>query len=193
MACDNAYPELRARAVRVLATHACSQIRFRLANIYIGRFMFNYIAGMIDNGSVNITTGDTPRYEFETNTLMLSGGATPVEIVHEATHLLIYATHEGKVIRRGDHETAAYLAAALWALYSDNEIAVDVPHMDIHVRRMAKKVIAFNNANPSGAYECDPADLQNIQVLMQASANGTQINERLVQRGLSQCEKPKAN
>jgi len=89
--------------------------------------------------------------------------------------------------------TGAYRLAALWALYSGNEIAVDVPHMDIWVRRLAKKVIAFNNANPSGAYECDPADLQNIQVLMQASRNGTQINERLVQRGLSQCEKPKAN
>src|SRR5262249_20158648 len=150
--------------------------------------MYNYIAGMIENGSVNINEGDTPRYDIDTNTLTISGGATEAEIVHESTHILINATHKGKIIRRGDHETAAYLASALWALYSDNEIAVDVPHMDVQVRRLAKKVMAFNNANRSGVYDCDPADYMYIQSLMQNSANGTDINERREQRGLSLCE-----
>src|SRR5262249_29624492 len=157
MTCNTDYPEIRSRIGRVLKTNACSQIRFGLANIYIGRFMFNYIAGMIENGSVIITTGDTPYYDIETNTLKISAGATEAEIVHESTHILINATHQGKTIRRGDHETAAYLSAALWALYSDNEIAVDVPHMDVYVRRLAKKILAFNTANRSGTYNCDPA------------------------------------
>jgi hypothetical protein len=189
MACNTDYPEIRARIGRVLKTNACSQIRFRLANIYIGRFMFNYIAGMIENGSVIITPGDAPHYDMPTNTLQISGGATEAEIVHESTHILISATHEGKTIRRGDHETAAYLSAALWALYSHNEIAVDVPVMDTYVRRLADKVLAFNSANRSGTYYCDPADCLTIQALMQSSRNATAIDEREVQRGLSLCAK----
>lgn len=189
MACKSDYPQIRSRIRQVLATNACSQIRFRLANIFIGRFMFNYVAGMVANGSVNIAEGDTPRYDIDSNTLMVSAGATPAEIVHESTHILINATHQGKTIRRGDHETAAYLAAALWALYSDEEIAVDVPHMDVHVRRLAKKVKAFNDANRSGCYVCDPADYLYIQTLMQNSANGTDVNERRVQKGLAMCGK----
>ena len=189
MTCNTDYPEIRARIGRVLKTNACSQIRFRLANIHIGRFMFNYIAGMIENGSVIITPGDAPHYDMPTNTLQISGGATEAEIVHESTHILISATHEGQTIRRGDHETAAYLSAALWALYSDNEIAVDVPHMDVHVRRLANKILAFNTANRSGTYDCAPADYLLIQSLMQASANGTDVNERKVQPGLSLCAK----
>jgi hypothetical protein len=189
MACNTDYPEIRARIGRVLKTNACSQIRFRLANIYIGRFMFNYIAGMIENGSVNITTGDTAYYDVDTNTLKISASSTEAEIVHETTHILINATHKGATIRRGDHETAAYLSAALWALYSDNEIAVDVPHMDVHVRRLANKILAFNTANRSGTYDCAPADYLLIQSLMQASANGTDVNERKVQPGLSLCAK----
>jgi hypothetical protein len=189
MACNTDYPEIRSRIGRVLKTNACSQIRFRLANIYIGRFMFNYIAGMIENGSVLITPGDTPYYDINTNTLKISAGATETEIVHETTHILINATHAGKTIRRGDHETAAYLSAALWALYSGNEIAVDVPHMDTYVRRLANKILAFNNVSPSGAYDCSPVDYLYIQKLMQDSANGTDVNEQQVQRGLSLCAK----
>ena len=99
------------------------------------------------------------------------------------------ATHQGQTIRRGDHETAAYLSAALWALYSKKEIAVDVPGMDVHVRRLANKILAFNAANRTDTYECAPADYLYIQALMQASANGTAVNERQVQRGLSLCAK----
>jgi hypothetical protein len=175
MVCKKDFPEIRSRISGVL-------------NIYIGRFMYNYIAGMIENGSVNISEGDTLRYDIDSNTLTISAGATEAEIVHESTHILINATHKGKIIRRGDHETAVYLAAALWALYSKNEIAVDVPLMDVQVRRLAKAVVAFNSANPSGAFYCDPADCQYIQALMQSSANGTDINERREQRGLSLCE-----
>lgn len=189
MPCNTDFPALRSRVVNVLTTPACARIRFRVANIYIGRLMFNAVAAMIANGSVNIATGDTPRYDIDTNTLMLSEDSPKAEIVHEATHILINATHKDKVIRRGDHETAAYLAAALWALHSGNEIPVDVPHMDVHVRRLAKKVIAFNNANPAGAYVCDPADCHTIQTLMQNSANGTNIHERRVQSGLALCDK----
>jgi hypothetical protein len=189
MACNTDYPEIRARIGRVLKTYACSQIRFRLANIYIGRFMFNYIAGMIENGSVIITPGDTPYYDVPTNVLKISAGATEVEIVHETTHILINATHQGVTIRRGDHETAAYLAAALWALHSENEIAVDVPGMDVWVRRLAHKVVDFNAANRSGTYVCAPADYLVIQALMQSSKNATAIDDLEVQRGLSLCTK----
>src|SRR5262249_5947427 len=152
MACSTDYPEIRARIGRVLKTNACAQIRFRLRNIYIGRFMFNYIAGMIENGSVNITTGDTPYYDIDTNTLKISGSATEAEIVHESTHILINATHQGQTMRRGDHETAAYLSAALWAMYSGNEVPVEVPHMDAAVRRLAKKILEFNKTNLTEAY-----------------------------------------
>jgi len=39
MVCKKDFPEIRSRIGGVLKTNACSQIRFRLANIYIGRFM----------------------------------------------------------------------------------------------------------------------------------------------------------
>jgi hypothetical protein len=188
MACNKDFPKIRTRIGQVLKTNACSQIRFRLANISIGRFMFNYIAGMIENGSVNIGEGDTPHYDIDSNTLLISGGATEAEIVHESTHIVINATHKGMIIRRGDHETAAYLAAALWALNSDNEIAVDVPHMDVWVRRLANKVLAYNKANLSGTFSCNPADYLHIQTLMRDSRNGTDIDERREQKGLSLCE-----
>ena len=50
--------QLRGKAGRVLRTGECALITFRLGNIFIPRYSYNYIAGPIMEGKVNVSLGN---------------------------------------------------------------------------------------------------------------------------------------
>jgi hypothetical protein len=160
--------QLRSKVGRVLTTGACSLIRFRLANIYIGPFMYNYIAGVIMNGDsnpklkINLRIDSDRGYDHATNTLILNDGCPDAAFVHESTHALINATHKGQTIWRKNHEAAAYLAEAIWSKNPGKEPAIDAISLRNRCLGVADNVIAWNKGNPSQAYVCTPGDIIRI-------------------------------
>ena len=124
--------QLHSRVLNVIRTKECLQIRFRIGNVAIERYMYLYLAGAIQDDKVTVCVGDGHSYNDSSNTIMLnSSDADRVAIVHEATHAVIDGTHRGTTITRGNHEAAAYLAEALFSLYSgdDDNVNYSVPHL----------------------------------------------------------------
>jgi hypothetical protein len=158
----------RSRIGHVLATPACSWIRFRLANIYIGPFMYHYIAQVIMNGDSNpklmvkLVVDSDRVYDHTTNTLHMSDACPDAGVVHESTHIVINATHKGQTILRKNHEAAAYLAETVWAKYAGREPAIDAISLRNRCLVIADKVVAWNKENPSEAYVCTPDDMIRI-------------------------------
>ena len=176
---------LRKRIGQILKSAACLEIRFKVANICIQRFMYTYIGDAILKDDVHLDIADARQYDHTTNVLTLdSYDVAPTVIVHECTHAVINATHVGKSIRNGAHETAAYLAESLWALLTDNDVAVDVPHLDRRMYDVAKEVKAFNAKNRMGLYELDPAEQHYMEALMRNSGNRTDVDRVDVQVGI---------
>jgi hypothetical protein len=185
MASPSEIASLRTRIGRILKSAACLEIRFTVANISIQRFMYTYIGQAIMDGTVHLAIADANHYDHKTNVLTLDSlDVAPPVIVHESTHALINATHVGKAIRCGSHETAAYLAESLWALNTDNDVAVDVPHMNQRMARLARRVQEFNSQNRMGLFVCDPGEVQNMEALMRNSRNGTDVDRVDVQVGI---------
>jgi hypothetical protein len=176
--------KLRARIVGVVATPACADIRFKLANVHIHRFMYNYVAGLIQEDRIHVDTDGNPGYDHNSKTLVLDEDEPDATIVHESTHALINITHAGKTITKGVHETSAYLAEALWALNAGREIAIDVPVVDRKVGRLARKIKAFYAGNRMQLYDVEPGDYVDIQQHLAASALKMDINREDVQIGI---------
>jgi len=170
--------KLQSRVLAVIRSQECLQIRFRLGNVGIQRYMYPYLAGAILNGNVHVCTGDGSGYEDKDsgtttpNTITLdSDNPDRCKIVHEATHAIIDGTHVGKAITTGHHEAAAFLAEALFCLYSgdDDNVNYSVPHLAPPLFDLARQVQAFNARNPNGLYHCPPGDVGGIIALMAAA------------------------
>jgi hypothetical protein len=134
--------------------------------------MYLYLAGALLNDTVHLCTGDGDGYDDKTNTLTFSSeDPARVTVAHEATHAIIDGTHVGKTITTGNHEAAAFLAEALFDLYSGDGDNVNnsVPHLARPLYRVAEQVQAFNSQNPNGLFHCHPADLGDIIRTMAAS------------------------
>jgi hypothetical protein len=179
--------QLRARAGRVLKSQACLDIRFRFPfdGILIQRFMYTYVGQAIMDDLVHLDFSNNPGYDPDLKTFFLEGpDVGTATIVHEATHIIINATHVGKVITKGAHEMAGYLAETLWALNSDNEISVDVPVIRTPLRRLALKIQAYNSGNKSGSFPCPPDDTNHIKALLKNSGLGMEADRKYLQTGI---------
>jgi hypothetical protein len=154
---------LRARIKRVLCTDACSRIRFSAGNIFIGRFMYNWIADAIAGEQVYLTISHGGGYTPKTNTLDLEEGCDDATIVHESTHVLINTHHKGESIVKLLNEGAAYLAEALWALNAGRDVGIYDVSVRIQCLRVAHRIKAFNDATPSSVYVCDPVEPGAVQ------------------------------
>jgi hypothetical protein len=183
MASPEAIAKHRDRIVRVLATPACAEIRFKLADVRIYRLRYNYLAGLVQADKVHVDFGG-PRYDYKSKTILLDEGEWDATVVHESTHALINISHAGETLTNGVHEASAYVAEALWALNAGRDVAIDVPHVDIQATRVARKIKDFNARNPVGLYEVEPADYVNIQTLLKISKNGTDVDSKYVQVGV---------
>jgi hypothetical protein len=164
--------QLRSRVLSVLRTKECLQIRFRIGDVHIERFMYLYLAGAITDNHVQLTVGDGHNYDDTTNTITYdSDSPDRPTIVHEATHAVIDGTHKGKIITKGNHEAAAYLAEALFSLYSgdDDNVNYSVPHLAPPLFDLARRVQAFNEQNPSGLFRCPTGDLMELVAIMSAA------------------------
>ena len=173
------------KAGRVLRTGECAQIKFSVGNIFIPRYAFNFIAGPITEAKVKITLGGNG-YDHKTNTIFWDGlGVRPSAIVHESTHALINALHAGKTITTGMHETAAYLAEAMWCLNSKHDIDTDVPHLDARVRELGKMANDYYAMNPSGTFDCPAEYVAGIIKLLKNTPRLTaDYDEAIVQVGI---------
>jgi hypothetical protein len=185
MASEKELKQLRLRVGHVLKSPECLEIRFKMGDILIQRFMYTYIAQAIMDDTVHLDIDDGNGYDHECNTITYDSlDVGPAAIVHEATHALINATNVGKTITKGMHEAAAYLAEALWALNAGRDVSVDVPHMDRPLRRLARSIQEFNPSNVSGSYVCPPAEVAYLQAVLASSALGMEINRADRQPGI---------
>jgi hypothetical protein len=183
MASPEVIAKHRARIMSVLATPACAEIRFKLAGVRIYRLRYNYLAGLIDADKVHVDFGG-PWCDYKSRTILLDEGEWDATVVHESTHALINISHAGETLPNGVHEASAYIAEALWALNAKRTIAIDVPHVDVQALRVAHKIKVFNETNPVGLYDVEPADYVTIQSLLKMSKNGTDVESKYVQVGV---------
>lgn len=174
---DSRLPGLRQRMAGILKSRGCNAIRFKLENITIVRYMYNYLAGEIEGGRVHVAIGNGDHFDPKTRTIQFDSGS-PLEatIVHECTHALINITHGGKYIFLGAHEAAAYLAEAIYKLTIGGDVATDTPHLDRPLRALAKLAVAHNDKNPNGAFVCKQNDAMYIASVLERE-NGQNINQ----------------
>ncbi len=171
--------KLRWRMSRVLHSRECRAIRFKLDNVAIQTYMYAYIGDAITDHVVNVNANASGRgYDHRSNTITFtSHDIFPAAIVHEATHAIIDATHQGKNISKGTHEAAAYLAETLYSMNcGDDDASVDVPHLDAPLAQLANKVNAYNARHPSGLYVCPGSDVIYIKAILQSSALRMDVN-----------------
>jgi hypothetical protein len=164
--------KLRWRMSRVLHSKECRAIRFKLDNVVIQTYMYAYIGDAITDRLVNINPNSSGHaYDPKSNTIIVdSHDVAPAVIVHEATHAVIDATHQGKNISVGTHEAAAYLAETLYSMYChDDDASVDVPHLDRPLILLARKVNSFNASHPSGSFLCPDSDVLYIKAIIRSS------------------------
>ena len=158
---------LRARMKTVLCTSHCNQIRFQLDNVKIEFLMYNYVAGLIEQGKIRVKMDSGPSYDHRTDLITFSDVDTePNVIVHEATHALIDAVYPGLTITKGTGEACAYLAETIYSwIATGGSRDLDIPHLTAPVSRLAKEVLAYN-ATHSDAYVCPGDQLQYIKGIM---------------------------
>lgn len=155
---------------RTLKSRECFAIRFQLENIGIQTFMYSFIAQAILDDRIHATIGDGNHYDDTTNphTLTLLTADPPGHtIVHEATHAVIDATHKGRKISRGANEAAAFLAEAIYAMYTGESMGGDYPtYFAPPFYRMAAQIHEFNLSHRSGLFVCPQADVANLKTLI---------------------------
>jgi hypothetical protein len=190
---DPEITELREHVARILCTQHTLKIAFRLDNLCITRFMYHSIARAILDDDIHLELGSGNAYDHETDVMELeSTTPKPAAVVHEAMHAIIDAMHKGDTVRKGTHEAAAYLAEAIWALSSGNELYVDVEPLNQPIRRLAKKVLAHNENPRNGMYVVDPQESMNLQLIMKyAKGMNMQIDRKFVMDGIGHPRKTK--
>lgn len=157
---------------RTLRSKECFAIRFQLDNIRIQTYMYSYIVQAIVANQIRVRVGDGNHYDDRTNphTLTLESGDPPSRtIVHEATHAVIDATHKGQKHSRGANEAAAFLAEAIYGLYTGESMGQEFPgHFARTLYQLAEKVHSFNSSHRSGLFVCLREDVMYLKTLIGA-------------------------
>ncbi len=169
MASESEIRALRLRTQAILRSQVCQKIRFKLANVQIQTFMYGYIGSAIADDRVHLRVGNGHNYNPASNTITFdSEEPDAATIVHEATHAVIDATHVGKTITTGVHETSAYLAETMYTLLTGKDPFLDVPHLTHPVAQLARSVIAFNKKS-NGVYQCSLSETRGIIAILEHS------------------------
>jgi hypothetical protein len=181
--------KLRWRMSRILHSKECRAIRFKLDNVTIQTYMYAYIGDAITDRLVQINTATSGHaYDHLSNTIFVdSHSVAPAVIVHEATHAVIDATHQGKSISVGTHEASAYLAETLYSMAcGDDDASVDVPHLDRPLMLLARQVNAFNASHPSGSFVCPDSDVMYIKAIIKSSGLRSNVDRVDTMNGIGQ-------
>jgi hypothetical protein len=171
---------------RILRSQDCFKIRFRLMNVGIDSYMWPYVADVIATGTwLNVSIGGGNGYDPKTQNVSFSDdNPSPSVIVHEATHILINATHVNKTIRTGVGEAAAYLAEYLFALYSgDEDNWSGQPHLERPLSQLANFVKDYTIKGKASVV-CPPAWVNYIIAILKANAVGQDMDKELLQTGI---------
>ena len=159
--------ELRYRIVRILRSQECFKIRFKLVNVSIEPWMWPGLANAIETGTwCKVRIGDGDDFDFPNTFHFATARPERFEIVHEVTHMMIWATHVGKTIQTGVHEAAAYLAEALFTLYSGDQDNLNTqPHLAYPLFQLATSV-KNNTRIGRPSVVCDPTSVMNIIAIL---------------------------
>jgi hypothetical protein len=175
---------LRSRAASILKSQPCSDIRFKLNNITIQKYMYMYIADAILDGHVHVAEGGGDGYDHESNTIVFqSANIEPAVIVHEATHAVIDATNPGVKVTKGTHEAAAYIAETLFRMSTGAPLDLEVPHLIRQVLPLAQQIKAWNARN-IWLFPCPQRSVDNIIAVIEHSPLRTDTTRELLMDGI---------
>jgi hypothetical protein len=180
--------KLRYRMVRILRTQACFRIRFRMLNVGIDSYMWPGLATAIENGTwCNVFIGDGNDCDPANKSFYFSSeNPRRFEIVHEATHMLIWATHVGAIITTGVHEAAAYLAECLFTLYfGDKEDLSTQPHLAPPLFELAT-FVKDHTRDGKPSVVCNPASVNNIIAILSSNKSTQDMNQGIRQTGIGE-------
>lgn len=132
--------------------------------------MYLYIAQVIREGRyIQTTIGNGSGYDDTSNLHRLifpSESPAARTIVHESTHAVIDATHKGKQIVKGVNEAAAFLAEAIYGMYTGESMDGYPGYFAHAVHRLAEQVHEFNVKHASGLFVCPSGDVMNLRALI---------------------------
>jgi len=141
---------------RVLKSKECSAVRFQLENIRIQTYMYSFIVQPIRAGRINVRVGSGSGYDdtVTPHTIIYpSDNPEGRTIVHEATHAVIDTTHKGQKLSKGSNEAAAYIAEAVYGLYTQETMGFGPPpQLARPIAQEAQRIHEFNSKNRSGLY-----------------------------------------
>ncbi|MCA9051581.1 MAG: hypothetical protein KDA89_22740, partial [Planctomycetaceae bacterium] len=117
--------------------------------------------------------------DHRTDTITFTGpNVEDSVIVHEATHALLDATHVGKSITKGSHETAAFLAETVYMLAgSRTGHSIEPRRIMAPLYRMARELLAFNESHSTGTYPCPDSDISFIRGTLRQFMNTERTDE----------------
>jgi len=155
---------LRTRTGEILMSAPCQRIDFHWAHYHIDGSGFSFVAlATLSRGSKGVhfkiehqPTGVGARYFPSTNMFSVptanfgvSDAWQKMALVHECTHALIDATHAKQHTRSIHDELAAYVASALFNIYSAPSQSGPFPYTPVGIFAAAHQV-ALNIANATG-------------------------------------------
>ena len=180
--------KLRYRMANTLRLPACFTIRFRLLNANIEQYMWPYMAGAMETGTwCKVRVGDGDDCDPANRTFHFSSeNPEPYEIVHEATHMLIWATHVGQTIQTVVHEAAAYLAEKLFTLYSgESDNLSNQPHLARPLAQLAE-FVKVNTKDGKANVVCPPALVGQVIAILSGNRTAQNMNQGIRQTGIGE-------
>lgn len=162
---------LRAKAVSILRSKACLDIKFSVAGMTLMAYGYGYVADMLAQDVIKVAIGATgvftAAYDSAHNRITF-GTKDPVDlatadgrgtVVHECTHALIDAIRKGRSVAYGDNEVAAYIAQTVYAMNAGDRFNTISPVAG-PVFSIASKI---RNYRGEGVYTVDPADVVSVR------------------------------
>jgi hypothetical protein len=172
----------------ILRLAACFKIHFKLLNVDIHSWMWPFMANAIEYGTwCKVEIGGGNGFDGSERTFHFADEhPRPWEVVHEATHALIWVTHKGQDIRTGTHEAAAYLAETLFTIYDmEPEGSHDwstQPRLEGPMTVLANAVVA--GSKQGSHVVCSPPLVHNIIAVLRHNARGQDLDEVKHQYGI---------
>ncbi len=162
---------LRAKAISILRSKACLDIKFSVAGMTVMAYGYGYVADMLAQNVIKVAIGNTGGFTATydgLNNKMTFGAKDPVNlstadgratVVHECTHAVIDAIRKGKSVAYGDDEVAAYIAQTVYSMNAGDSFNKVGPVAG-PLYNVASKI---KNYSGQDVYMVDPGDVVGVR------------------------------